>query len=259
VTTKIGIAGTGAIGSTVARALLEGINGFELTCASDINPSDEFDIPYVDFAVLAEQSDIIIECLPSEIVSALTDEAFPRGRDMILISSSALLIHPSILERHKKSDSRIIVPSGALTGLDGVKALMHSGIKTATIISTKKPTGFSGAPYVSQEQIDLTCITEKTRLFKGNALEAAKGFPANVNVAATLSLAGIGPQRTEVEIWADPDAKGNRHEIIVTGAFSTIKACVDNLPDPANPRTSILAAHSIISVLKGLSAPLVVL
>ncbi len=258
-TTKIGIAGIGAIGSTVARALLQGIDGFELECASELNPPDEFDIPYVDFAELTERSDLIIECLPSDAVPTLTNEAFSRGKDIVIISSAALLIHPSILEQHKNSASRIIVPSGALAGLDGVNALMHSGIKSATIISTKLPTGFSGATFVSEHNIDLECVTEKTRLFKGNALEAAQGFPANVNVAATLSLAGIGAERTEVEIWADPDATGNKHEIIVTGELSTIKASVDNLPDPANPKTSILAAQSIIAVLKGMSSPLVVL
>jgi len=256
---KIGIAGMGAIGSSVARALLEGIDGLTLACASEINPSDEFDIPYMDFAGLAEQSDLIIECLPPEAVPALAQEAFKRDRDMIIISSAALLIHPAILEDHKKSGSRIIVPSGALAGLDGVQALMHSGIKSATIISTKKPTGFSGAPYVTGRGIDLSCVAEKTRLFQGNALEAAQGFPANINVAATLSLAGIGAERTEVEIWADPDSRGNRHEIIVAGEYSTIRASVDNLPDPLNPKTSILAAQSIISVLKGMRAPLLVL
>ena len=258
-TTKIGIAGIGAIGSTIARSLLKELNGFELACASDISPPDEFDIPYVDFAQLTAQSDLIIECLPPDIVPALTREAFSRGKDIILISSAALLIYPDILEEHKKSKSRIIVPSGALAGLDGVGALMHSEIKSATIVSTKKPTGFFGAPYIEQRCIDLTCVTKKTRLFKGNALGAAQGFPANVNVAATLSLAGIGPERTEVEIWADPEAKGNKHEIIVEGEFSTIRASVDNLPDPANPKTSILAAQSIIAVLKGANAPLVVL
>ncbi len=257
--TKIGIAGVGAIGSTVARALLKGIEGFELICAADINPPDEFDIPYVDFMQLAEQCDLIIECLPPDVVPSVTGEAFARGKDIILISSAALLIYPDILEQRKNAGSRIIIPSGALAGLDGVCALMHSGIKKSRILSTKQPTGFSGAPYVQQECIDLTCITKKTRLFKGNALEAAQGFPANVNVAATLSFAGIGPERTEVEIWADPDTETNTHEIIVKGTLSTIKVSVDNLPDPANPKTSILAAQSIISVLTNMKAPLAVL
>ncbi|HBR67914.1 MAG TPA: aspartate dehydrogenase, partial [Rhodospirillaceae bacterium] len=215
--------------------------------------------PIVDFATLAEKSDLIIECLPAKAVPALAAEVFIRSRDHIIISSASLLIYPEILEGHKKSSSRIIVPSGALAGLDGVRSLIHSGIKSATIKSTKLPTGYNGAPYVLEQRIDLFCVTEKTLLFKGNAIEAAQGFPANVNVAATLSLAGIGPERTEVEIWADPEARGNSHEIIVVGNHSTIRAFVDNLPDPANPKTSILAAQSIVSALEKMSAPLIIL
>lgn len=258
-TIKVGIAGLGAIGSTVARALIQGIDGYELVCASENNPPPEFNLPVVDFATLAEKCGLIIECLPARIVPELAAEVFKRGRDLIIISSAALLIYPEILEEHKKSASRLIVPSGALAGLDGVRSLIHSGIKSATIKSTKLPTGYNGAPYVLARGIDLLRVTEKTILFKGNAIEAAQGFPANVNVAATLSLAGIGPERTEVEIWADPAARGNSHEIIVVGNHSTIRASVDNLPDPANPKTSILAAQSIVSALEKMSARFVVL
>lgn len=106
--------------------------------------------------------------------------------------------------------------------------------------------------------IDLTSITKMTRIFEGTALEAAKGFPANVNVAATLSLAGIGAEKTRVEIWADPDAKGNAHEFTVEGEFSTLTSRIVNMPDPANPKSSMLAAQSIVSVLEDLNSALVV-
>src|SRR5690606_23512248 len=120
---------------------------------------------------------------------------FKRNKDLILISSCALLMFPEILEAHKRSRSRVFVPSGALAGIDGVRALKQIGIESSRIASTKKPSGFEGAPFIVQNQIDLAAITEKTRLFQGNAYEAAKSFPANVNVAATLSLAGIGPEK----------------------------------------------------------------
>lgn len=255
----VGIAGMGAIGSAVARALLKGIPGYNLIAVSDLKPKMDFQIPYVSFEQLAETCDLIIECLPPAAVPELAHETFARDKDLILISSCSLLMFPEIADAQKKSKSRIIVPSGALAGLDGVRALRELGIKSARIASTKPPRGFIGAPYIVENKIDLEYMNTKTKLFSGNALEAARGFPANVNVAATLSLAGIGAEKTMVEIWADPEAKGNAHEIVVEGEFSTISARIENKPDPANPKSSVLAAQSIVALLKGMSEPLVVL
>jgi aspartate dehydrogenase len=257
--TKVGIAGMGAIGRAVAKALQKGIHGYELYAASDITPSDEFNIPYFDFEQLCESCDLIIEALPPAIVPELTPHIFAHERDVVMISSSALLLHPEILAQSKSTKTRIIVPSGALSGLDGVSALMQMGIKSAAIATTKKPMGYDGAPYIVENNIDLSAINDKEMIFKGSALEASKAFPANINVAATLSLAGIGAQNTQVEIWADPNIGGNTHEIKVIGEFSTITAKVENTPDPANPKSSMLAAQSIISVLKKLSEPVAVL
>lgn len=255
----IGIAGLGAIGSAVGRALETGIDGLEWIAASDIKPNPEFHIPLMDFETLADRCDIIIEALPPKAVPELAKIVMEKQKTLVLISSCALLMFPEILKSLNLSTGRIIVPSGALSGLDGVKALKKLGIKKSTIASTKPPMGFSGAPYVDEMGINLAQIETKTRIFHGNALEAAKGFPANVNVAATLSLAGIGPQNTEVEIWADPKATGNAHEIKVTGEFSTITARIENTPDPANPKSSMLAAQSIIAVLEDMNNALVVL
>ncbi|HTK84301.1 MAG TPA: aspartate dehydrogenase domain-containing protein, partial [Patescibacteria group bacterium] len=157
---------------------------------------------------------------------------------------------PEIKEWAEESRGRIIVPSGALAGIDGVRALNSMGLKSASIRSTKKPKGFEGAPYVVREKIDLETITKPQRIFAGNAYDAAQAFPANVNVAAILSLAGLGPEKTTVEVWADPDAKGNIHEIALEGKFTNFTARTENQPDPANPKTSILAAHSIIAALR---------
>ena len=104
----------------------------------------------------------------------------------------------------------------------------------------------------------LAAIRAKKLLFSGNAHEAAAGFPANINVAVTLSLAGIGPEKTQVEVWADPEARGNTHEIKVESEYSTVTARVENKPDPANPKSSMLAAQSIVALLRGMTEPLVV-
>lgn len=259
-TKTVGIAGIGAIGSAVARALAndEGISGFKLTCISDPSPLHDFGVPQVDFDTLINQCDLVIECLPAHIVPELAIKAFHANTDIIFISSAALLIYPEILEAQKSSKSTAYVPSGALCGLDGVKAMRGLGIKNSKIATTKKPSGYSGAPYVVKNNIALNEITDPTCIFKGNAMEAAIGFPANINVAATLSLAGIGAQNTLVEIWADPAATGNSHEITVQSTYSTMVSRIENMPDPANPKSSVLAAQSIIAMLRDLSQSIVI-
>lgn len=255
--TKIGVAGCGALGSIVCNALIDGIEGYEFIGVSDIN-DPSFDLPNMSFAELADACDLVVECLPPTAVPALAKEVLSRGKDMIMISACAILLFPEINDMVKASSGHIMVPSGALCGLDAVSALSCAGIQSATIASTKHPRGFKGAPYIVSENIDLEAITEKTLIFKGNAFDAAKAFPANVNVAATLSLAGIGPDKTQVEVWADPEAKGNKHEITVKGGSSTITSAVENLPDPSNPKSSMLAGHSIVATLKKRTQAIVV-
>jgi aspartate dehydrogenase len=256
---KIGIAGTGAIGGAVAKALLEGIDGCKLTSISDVNDAPHIPVPNVDFDTLARDNDMIIEALPASVVPELCAAVFKHKKTLVLISSCALLLHPELESQANSSTSRIIVPSGALCGLDGVKGLKEMNIQKAVIASTKAPKGFIGAPHVDKMGIDVHAIDTKTCLFKGNALDAAAGFPANINVAATLSLAGIGAQKTQVEIWADPDATGNTHEITVESEYSTLTTSITSRPDPANPKSSVLAAQSIVALLRGLDAPVVVL
>lgn len=253
-TTKIGIAGMGAIGRAVARALGKGIDGYELIAVSDIAPSDQFKLPYVSFEELSERCDLIIECLPPSAVPELAKEVFLAQKNLVLISSCALLMFPEILDIHKSSTSRIFVPSGALAGMDGVKSMREMGITKCKIASKKHPRGFSTAPYILENNINLENFETKTKIFEGNALVAAKGFPANVNVAATLAIAsGVGAKNTMVEIWADPQAKGNSHEIFVETAYSQLSARIENLPDPENPKSSVLAAQSIVSLLRNMN------
>lgn len=248
----------GAIGKSVAQALIKGIDGLTFEAYSDLN-KHEYTQANLSFEDLAKTCDLIIECLPPHVAPEIAKHAIKAEKTLIIISSSALLLYPEILELQKQSTSRIIVPSGALIGLDGVNALKNIGISSAKIASTKPPIGFSTAPFVEKNNIDLQAINEKTLLFSGNAFEAAKAFPANVNVAATLSLASIGPEKVHVEVWADPEIKGNRHDIKVTSEFSEMQASVQNMPDPNNPKTSVLAAQSIIGILRNMHEPFVVL
>tara|TARA_R110001592_G_scaffold79054_1_gene236721 strand:+ start:50890 stop:51678 length:789 start_codon:yes stop_codon:yes gene_type:complete len=257
---KIGIVGIGAIGSAVAKKLTsaEGLYGFELGCISDPDPKVHFGVDNVSIDALVAQSDLIIECLPARCVPDLAEATFRANKDIIFISSAALLLYPQIVDNLKQSKSRAYLPSGALCGLDGVIAMREMGIESSKIASFKPPKGFSGAPFIVENDIDLDQITQKTLIFEGNALDASRGFPANVNVAATLSLAGIGAQDTRVEIWADPAATGNAHQITVTSAYSTLTSRIENMPDPANPKSSVLAAQSIVATLRNMNSALVI-
>lgn len=253
---KVGIAGVGAIGGAVAKAMVEGIDGFTLDCVSDPQSNKNFNVSNVSFEEMADRCDLIVECLPADVVPHLWAPVFAAGKDILFISSAALLIYPHLVDEVYKSKGKAYLPSGALCGLDGVRAMKEMGIRSSLIASSKPPLGFSGAPYVVEHELDLAAISEKMCIFEGNALEAAKGFPANVNVAASLSFAGIGAQETRVEIWADPDAVGNAHEITVRSDYSTLNARIENLPDPENPKSSVLAAQSIVSTLRNMNAAL---
>ena len=257
---KIGIAGLGAIGSAVARALTseDGIEGMQLECVSDPYVKTHFGVDNVSFDALTARSDLIVECLPAAVVPSLAEVVFGADKDIVFISAAALLNYPEVLEGLRVSKSRAYLPSGALCGLDGVVGMREMGITSSKIASTKPPKGFTGAPYVVEHDIDLEAITEKTRIFEGNAYDAARGFPANVNVAASLSLAGIGGEQTRVEIWADPAASGNMHEITVKSDYSTLVSRIENLPDPANPKSSALAAQSIVACLRNMNARLAI-
>ena len=258
-TITIGVAGVGAIGSAVCTALQDGINGLALCAISDPEPNITLPVPNVSFPQLVDMADIVIECLPPAIAPDLIHRTLDAGKNLIIISACALLSDPDILTRIRTFSGRVYVPSGALSGIDGVASLAQMGIKAARIKTTKKPQGYIGAPYIADNIIDLSAISQPERLFIGSAQEAALGFPANVNVAATLSLAGIGPENTQVEIWADPAINGNSHEIEVIGEHSTIRTQILNTPDPTNPKSSMLAAQSIIRTLRNLTEPLVVL
>lgn len=249
---KIGVAGAGALGSIVCRAILKGeVTGYTLVGIADLNPSEEFDVPVMGFDELAAASDIVVEALPAVAVPELAREVLLCGKTLVMVSACALLLYPEIEEMARESKGgKIIVPSGALSGLDAVAALGCAEIDSATIASTKPPKGLKGAPYVIEQNLDLDSLNEKTRIFSGNATSAAQAFPANVNVAATLSLAGIGAERTMVEVWADPNAQGNCHEITVIGGSSTIVSRVENKPDPSNPKSSVLAGYSLVAWLK---------
>jgi aspartate dehydrogenase len=260
----VAIGGLGAIGLHLARALDAGVEGLRLVAVSArdeakarANMAGFRSMPaLVGLAELAEHADIVVEAAPAAVFEQIAAAAIGRGRIFVPSSVGALLPRMQLVEQARATGARIIVPTGALLGLDAVRAAAEGEVASVTIETRKPPRGLAGAPYLEQHGIDVAAITTATLVFKGNAFDAAQGFPANVNVAAALALAGIGPERTMVEIWADPGVTRNTHTIRVDAASARLTMTIENVPSEENPRTGKITPLSILACLRGLTSTL---
>ncbi|HZF76944.1 MAG TPA: aspartate dehydrogenase [Acetobacteraceae bacterium] len=261
---RVAIAGLGAIGLHLARALDAGVEGLRLAAVASRDPAKARDAvggfrapPVVtDLAGLAGHADIVVEAAPAAVFEQVAEAAIARGRIFVPSSVGALLPRMHLVDRARATGARIVVPTGALLGLDAVRAAAEGEVASVTIETRKPPRGLAGAPYLEQNGIDVAGITAATRVFQGNAFDAARGFPANVNVAAALALAGIGPERTMVEIWADPGVTRNTHTIRVEAAAARLTMTIENVPSEENPRTGKITPLSILACLRGLVSTL---
>jgi aspartate dehydrogenase len=177
------------------------------------------------------------------------------GKQVMVLSAGALLPRPELIGLAKANGGQIIVPTGALLGLDAVAAAAEGTIHSVRMITRKPPNGLVGAPYLVANHISVTGLNTAKRVFVGTAREAAAGFPANVNVVAALALAGIGPERTTIEIWADPDLDRNCHTIEVDADSARFSLSIENIPSE-NPKTGRITALSVIAALRKLHAPI---
>lgn len=259
----IAIAGLGAIGLDVARALDRGVEGLRLIAVSARDRTRAAagvagfaSVPaVVDLDALAE-ADVVLEAAPAAVFEDVARPAIAAGRILVACSAGALLPRMELVEAARRTGARIVVPTGALLGLDAVRAAAEGSVASVTIETRKPPGGLAGAPYLVQHGIALEGLTGPLLVFEGNALDAAAGFPANVNVAAALALAGVGPERTRVEIWADPGVTRNTHTVRVDSDAARLTMTVENVPSEANPRTGKLTALSVLACLRGLSSTL---
>ncbi len=260
---RIGLAGLGAVGLPVARALLSGIDGLSLGAVAvrDMDKAKRA-LPALDgvrFAApsdLARDCDVVVEGLPPTQFRDVAEPTVDAGRTFMPASVGQLLEHPDLIERARAAGARIIVPTGALLGLDAVRAAAEGEIRSVRMITRKPPGGLEGAPYLVQNGISLAGLNAPKRVFEGTAREGARGFPANVNVAAALSLAGIGADRTRLEIWADPGVDRNMHSIEVEADSARFTLSIENVPSSENPRTGRITALSVIAALRGLTSTL---
>jgi aspartate dehydrogenase len=259
----VAVGGLGAIGLPLARSLDGGIDGLRLIAVSagdEAGARDRVagfaDPPrVVRLADLAE-ADIVVEAVPAALFEQIAVPAIERGRILVPASVGALLPRMDLVRQAQRTGARIVVPTGALLGLDAVRAAAEGSVESVTLETRKPPAGLRGAPYLVQNGIDIDGITAPRRVFAGTAFDAARGFPANVNVAAALALAGIGPARTQVEIWADPTISRNTHTIRVEAEAARFTMTIEGVPSPENPRTGRLTALSVLACLRGLVATL---
>jgi len=259
----VGIAGLGAIGLPLARALDRGVDGLRLIAVAGRDATKarglvaDFRAPPEILPVHAlARADIVVEAAPASAFEAIAVPALEAGCIFVPSSVGALLPRMFLIELARAHGARIVVPTGALLGLDAVRACAEGNVDRVSIESRKPPLGWVGAPYLVAHGIDVAAITTPTMIFEGNAFDAAAGFPANVNVAAALALAGIGPERTTVRLWADPGVDRNIHTIRVEADAARLTMTVENVPSEGNPRTGKLTPLSVLACLRGLTSVL---
>jgi aspartate dehydrogenase len=260
---RVGLAGLGAVGLEVARRLIAGVPGLTLAAVAvrDVDKARRA-LPQIGDSIavrkpteLADDCDIVVECLPPVLFREVAISAIDKGRLFMPLSVAQLLQDWDLVARAKEKGARILVPTGALIGLDAVRAAAEGTIHSIKMVTRKPPAGLDGAPYLIERGISVTGLKSPLKVFDGTAREGARGFPTNVNVAAALSLAGIGPDRTHLEIWADPTVTRNTHSITVEADTTRFSMTIESVPSD-NPRTGRLVAPSVIAALRGLVSEL---
>jgi aspartate dehydrogenase len=262
-TKRIAIAGLGEIGRTVARKLTQGLPGLSLSAIATRDrakaqawlDSEGITAALISLDELPGHADLVVECAPAAILDQICRPMLTSGKQVMVLSSSALLPRPDLIDLARTHGGQIIVPTGALIGFDAVSAAAEGTIHSVQMVTRKPPRGLAGAPYLVENGISVEGLTSALCVFKGSARDAAAAFPANVNVVAALSLAGIGPDRTTIEIWADPAVTRNCHQIRVDSDSASFSMSIENIPSE-NPKTGRITALSVIAALRKLASPL---
>ena len=269
----VGLIGCGAIGTIIAKAIDEGkVGDVELVIVYDIirEHAEELVGKLLRKPIISNSSDELIESRDLQLVIEAASQGAVRQyalkvleeeKDFMVMSTGALVdndLFEQVLDVAKERKRKVYIPSGAIVGLDNVKSAAMGGIYEATLTTRKPPSSFEGAPFIEDRKIDLPAVKEPMLLYEGTAREAVNLFPSNINVAASLSLAGVGADKTRVKIIADPGIKDIIHEIHVRGEFGEFKTRTINKRFPENPKTSYIAALSAIATLKKIASNIIV-
>ena len=263
----VGLIGCGAIGRDMAMTIHSGdVPGARVVALFDVEESQgtslasELNDPGlfhgdIDEFLDVSGLDLVVECASGAAVRAHAERVLEKGRDLMVMSTGALLdsaLMARLSELAVAKGRKFLAPSGAIGGIDAIRA--GGGLlEEVAIITTKPPEGLKGSPgFADWEGKE---ITAPQVIYEGPAVDGVKLFPANTNVAATLSLAGLGPDKTKMKVIADPKAPGNVHEIEAKGSFGVMRLSFENRPHPNNPKTSYLAILSAIELLRKACTP----
>ena len=257
---KVGIIGCGTIGTELALACqkkfsdevtLDAIADTDSVRARKLLNKLRPKPKILPADLLIKRCDLVIESASKSAVYEIAKKALSLGKDVMAMSVGGLLgREKEIFELARTHRCCLYLPSGGVVGIDGLKAAQMGKIHRVTLTTRKPPQGFEDAPYVLKHGIKLTNLKEEKVLFEGNALAAVRGFPKNINVSATLSLAGLGAKRTKVRIIATPLMLVNVHELYVVGDFGSFYTRTENFPSEQNPKTSRLAILSAVATLE---------
>lgn len=261
---RVAIAGLGAIGQSLARTLAQGkVPGVALVAVSAKNHDKAkafvdtlaHSVPVLSIQELEPVADLVVECAPAALLSDIVTPFLKAGKQAIILSVGALLFNEHLRQVAADHGGTIMVPTGALIGLDAVIAASEGNITEVRMVTRKPPAGLKGAPHLEANNIVVDGLTEPLKVFEGNAKDAAKGFPANLNVVVALALAGVGPEKTTLEIWADPTVTRNTHTIHVDSDSARFTMTIENIPSE-NPKTGRIVAQSVVALLRKMGASL---
>ena len=256
---RIGIIGCGAIGAEIAEYIQKHLKdkaGVTAICDIDSKKTAELyarikpEPLIASIDELINKSDLIIEAASAEISGEIAEKADFLKKDILIMSTGGLLKKERLIEKINSGSSGICIPSGAICGLDGLRSAMTGAVKSVTLTTRKPLKGLAGSPYLKEKNIDIEKIDKETLIYSGTARDAIRYFPQNINVAVTLSIFGLGADRTNVKIFTSPEYTRNTHEIEVEGEFGRFWTKTENVPSKNNPKTSQLAIFSAIAKLK---------
>lgn len=268
---NISIIGCGAIGSELAlsvdRMMIENVTissllDIKLENAEILKSklSNNNPIIFNDFSEYIKSDsfknvELVIEAASQNALTSYLNSIIVLKKDLLVMSVGAFAnpdFFSQVIKNVEENDINLYLPSGAIAGIDAIKSV-KSSISYVTLTTTKNPNSLKDSPFFKKTNLSLDSLKKRTLIFEGSAIEAVQNFPANVNVAALLGLAGIGVEKTKVNVIADPSIRINKHEIKVIGKFGELIVRVKNVPSPNNPKTSYLAILSVIESLRSIT------
>jgi len=266
---KIGIVGCGAIGSSLAKEIV--VNMADSAClvalydirqeksaalSKQLSKHTKFCVANLE--TLIKKSDLVIESSCAKAAWEIARKSLSNGRRVMVMSVGGMVGHlDQLIVLAKKFNVQAYFPSGAISGIDALKAANIDGVQKVVLTTRKHPDAFKGVDYVIKKfRGALKGLKKDKILFSGSAGQAVKYFPQNVNVAAVLGLAGIGMHKTKVRIIASPTVHKNIHEILIESKAAKIFTRTENILHPQNPKTSYLAVLSAIATLKQILQPI---